>query len=212
MKHNMIRTTLGISENLQSLNLEFSKTNVKIVKGEHLSLSFENCTEEMFESSFINGTWTIKEKSKFRVSYKEHTDLPIIKVILPDNILLNDFSIVLSCGNFTAEGIVTKNLIAASKHSNIKFENIIANHSKIQCNMGHISLNGEICGNTEVHCNVGDIIIKNLSKQDFGYSLKVGMGTININNQNFTRTEENFHSDYSDCFNLFCHMGNITVK
>jgi len=69
----MITTQFYVPDNLHSLNLEFNKVNVKVITGKFPSVLFKNCTDKMFDSSFTDGEWVIKEKRKLSFAHLGHT-------------------------------------------------------------------------------------------------------------------------------------------
>lgn len=196
VSHTLPDVSLNDTTDIQNLSLELSASSVTVRTGDSFSITGGNLSKNKIE----NGTWTVKTKSGFKVSFFGfHINIPFpnnlfrlnednaeIVITIPEDAVLNSAKVKLSAGDIKIEKLHCSKEVT------------------IDLSAGDVTVDSLIADKASLDLSAGDIDIKQYAIQD-SVTVDCSMGDITLGTKAYAL--ENF------CNNLTadCSMGNIDV-
>lgn len=196
VSHTLSDVSLTDTTDIQNISLDLSAASVKVRTGD----SFGITGGKLSKNEVVNGTWTVKTKHGFELSFFGfHINIPLpndlfhfndddseIIITIPDTAVLNSAKIDLSAGDITVEKL----------HCSKEVE--------IDLSAGDVTIESLNAAKASFDLSAGDIDIKQYKIHD-SVSLDCSMGDITLGTKAYAL--ENFCNDLK----IDCSMGNIDV-
>lgn len=136
--------------------------------------------------------------------------------ITADKITADEISVSVGAGSCSIDELISKEksefIVGAGE---IIINNLSAVNAKFNCSMGSIYVKGILKGTNQAVCSMGTIDLDLEGRQeDYNYTGKCSMGTVSINNSNYTGVNQNFEkdNDADNDISINCSVGTVNLK
>lgn len=196
---------------INELHLSFENIFAQINYGDIPNIIFHNCSSEDFEISCHNGIWIIKENHKIDIFPMHFHHKAKLVIVIPRSAKIENARIQLSNGCVHGSELNAQNVQLSVHSGSVQIEKLSALNAVIACESGNIQLRGTVEQKASVSCNMGNVKLDCLSNDHYGYSVKVGMGSVHIRNKIFTSTSQKQNIDNMPFLDVSCEMGNVSI-
>lgn len=216
-------------DGIQNLDIEIGGCAFYTQESDDENIWLEVMNVHRFQAYVKGDTLHIKAKS---AGVSDLSEGEII-LYLPDGYGLTDVDMEMGAGNFFFTDLnVTKvslevgagqveiqNLVATDMDVSVGagyvwISNMQVTELDVEVGMGVFSADGAVNGNVDVECSMGNVeMTLEGSEQDFNYSLEVGMGTIQLNDNTYggLAEERDINNHAAKEMDIECSMGNVAI-
>lgn len=145
-----------------------------------------------------------------------------ISMLVPKGFQFQEVDINTNTGKTYIENIYTKDLSIENNMGKLTMKNIVCHNMEVDTGMSQTDLNQVVCyQNLDVDLGMGKVnILLNQHKQDYSYSVDVGMGSVQIGNEEFSgfmektsHHNDSHHNDLGHCqIDVDCGMGSVKIE
>ena len=196
---------------INELHLSLDNVFAQIVYGDIPNITFQHCSSDDFEISYQNGVWIIKEKHKIDILPMLLPPKAKLIIVIPHSAKIEKAVIQLSNGCVHGSELHAQNVQLSVRSGSVQIEKCSVSNATVTCESGNIQLSGTIEQKVSVSCNMGNVKLNCLSNDNYGYSIKVGMGSVHIRDKVFTTTSQNAGTGNTPFFDISCEMGNVSI-
>jgi hypothetical protein len=200
----------GTFTGINSLNIEHSIGELKIVEGDEFKVEAKNVSKHFKVRVNGRGTLIISEDKEIRfLGFRFngfHSPNAKVTVTLPSDFVAEEVKLDTGAGNVDVEKLQTDYLYISSGAGNIKGDTLSAKEAKIEggvgsvnlenvnltnadinCGVGNLKIGGVLTGETEIKCGIGEVELKLKGNvNDYGLDIDSGVGTISLNGEKIT--------------------------
>ena len=202
---------------IHSLHIDIGMADAIIREGDEFALDLScypngDCREEVRD-----GVWKIKDRG--------HKDLFLLSnitnifserkviIIIPRGYHFKDVKIKLGAGKLVGRGILTDASSLDLGAGEIILADYYSGAAKVKCGMGKVMLEGQLRGRCKLDCGMGEIAASLVSPSEYGYRVKVGMGDVRVEDNQFGGMGGSYKVNTSaeNFFDINCGMGAVKV-
>ena len=175
---------------VKSLVMEIGASKIEVRESDEFKIEASNISKKGFKSYVSDGTWYIKEDSSPAFLNFFGDDTTII-IYLPKDFVSERLKIQIGAANFNADKLAANKADIKVGAANLKIDELITEDIDIECGVGNVEINGKIKNNAKIECGVGNVTLNLVgNERDYNYDLNVGLGTVVLNNNNFSGITE----------------------
>lgn len=195
------------------------KTSVaKITISEHHQQSIDVSVQNIYDGFEIEkegNTLYIKQPHYWLSD--QTNDQAIINITVPEGYQFDYAEIINNIGKTECNELSAKEVYIENSLGKLTIDSINSSNISVDNSLGKISLSHLICNEIlDLDCGMGSIDTKLIGKHhDFSYNIDVGMGSVQINNEDYSDYLESHHSQHHSSqktINVDCGMGSVNIE
>lgn len=205
---------------VKNVELVFAAAEVICISGDHFAVETRGILEENISCYIKDETLICKNGNHFQnFRFFSHARkpgfAPRILITVPENCEINKLNVKIDAGRFETHklNIKCKTGFVEVGAGNCVLNGISGRDFKIRCGMGNLNLIGAITGISDIDCGMGNVKLELSGNiENYSYDTKVGLGSIEINNEKKSGFGQNFsQAKKENHFSINCGMGSVKI-
>jgi len=201
---------------VESLNIELGLSNIEVKTGSEFKIVATNVSSNTFKTYVENGIWYIQDKASsqwFNVNFNIDNNNKVI-IYIPESFKSDKLKINIGAGQLIGEKLVARSTDIKVGAGNLKISDLTTDEINVDCGVGNIEINGQVNNKANLECGIGNMEL-NLkgNEKDYNYNLDVGIGSVILNDNDFSGSENRVIDNKSDkLFKIECGIGKVSLN
>ncbi len=202
---------------VENVELDISYGSVSIINNDSDEFKVDIMSNSKYNSYSCyleNGTLKLKTKTRSKLSFGSE-DM-VIKLYVPQDIILEKFNVEIGACDFNIDNIFANKINLSVGAGNLSIKRINAEKCKIECGMGNIDIRSvDIKDSIDIECGMGSVnAVIFGDKDEFNYNIDCALGNVNIAGQSsgaFINSINNKNNRDKD-IKIDCGLGNVDIS
>lgn len=219
--------TVYPSTDIRDLDFDFSFADVTIKEGDSFRIVAKKINAKRLRTELVGDTWEI-ECDVRKADKISGNNTPTITITVPRGFVADELELKLAAGPLEMKNLSARESAIDIGMGSLTGSGFSSGDCKLTVGMGSVELTGEITGRGSIECGMGAVdLTLTGSPEDYGFDVEVGMGSVDVNGQEFSPdglppiggygvgglvAQRSWNTSAPNFFEIDCGMGSVAVN